>query len=316
MDDGAKKAGGVFAALLVGIGTFAARGLDDCARVGAGAARYGDDVVVAGAGGADELARFGRGAAYGEGLAGTGDDLGRFGDDLASGADDLVPGYGQGRTGSSFGGAQFPDEVALTDDLAGGAPALSDDAIETAAELLLDLGADAAELALEEDEEETIPVLREDARSVVPDRVRVIALGSRYVESADVTVGSLASLDATLARGDASTLAVVVLPAEHAGLRGGRSDAAVLVRAAQLGRRAILMVCDPMQPERAAACVDGAAQIAREASAEGADGLSSRLTALRDASPWARDIALHRLHRGRGDTRPRVVSSEGPAAGR
>lgn len=314
MNDGAKKAGGVLAAMLVGIGTFAARNLDDCARVGAGAGRFGDDAVVAGAGGLDDLGRLGAGGV---------DDLGRLGsraDDLAPlgatyGDDALrsapvegpVPVYGEGRTGGSFGGGSFADDVApMADDFAGAG--LGDDGIERLADLAIDVSAEAVEAVLDDDPP---PVFVPELRGLVPERARVVALSAREERCADVSVGSMPALDAALRAIEPDALAVVVLPSRRSPLRDGRSEAAVLARAAQLGRRAIVLSCEP-GPGTDARCVERAAATACIAAAEGPRGIAERIETLRDATPASAPYAIHRLQQRPGDARPHLATRPAP----
>src|SRR5687768_13574469 len=116
MEDGAKKAAGIGASLLIGIGAIAVRFADNCGGVAARSARYGDDVVH-GVGSADDLGRY---ASHGDDLSGSG----HVADDLARADDALHPHYGEGRTGGSFGGSRFGDEAVTAAVLAEHAPPL------------------------------------------------------------------------------------------------------------------------------------------------------------------------------------------------
>lgn len=310
MDDGAKKAGGAAAGLLMAIGAFFAHGADDCARVGGRAAMsVGDDVAVTGARSADDLIGLGHAGSYADDLAGSG---ARSADELAglghagSYADDLVPSYGPGRTGASFGGAQFADDLAPATHADDVGASLSDDAIESVADVAIDVASEAAEFVASDDGDEphALPVLRPEMRDVPPRSVRVLVLHGETLPDADRTVRSLAELDEALARGGEATLDLVVLPPEGDPLRAAsdgsaRSDDAVLVRAARLGRRAILVVCaDDREPLDV--CMTSAARVALAAASGGTSGIAERLAQARDASPSRRSIVLSRLHASEG----------------
>ncbi len=301
MEDGAKKAVGAAGALALAVGAFVARGGDDVARVASHGARYGDDVAEIGARSADDIAHGGDDVARGTG----------FGDEAL---------WGPNRTGASFGGAAFDDIAALDPHgvaaMSEEAPTLSDDAIEALADLTIETASNLTSFESEGDVR-SLPVLDAQAIRVAPSSARVLVLGSSPMAGADRSPTSFAELDIVLAAGSFDTMDLLVLAQDESGMVRGaenerpRSVEAVLLRAAQHGRRSILLAC-PSSP-RSQQCLQRGIEVARAASTPGMNAITERILLARDRSPARAEIALYRLHHGRNE-RPGMRLAVAPRA--
>jgi hypothetical protein len=307
MDDGAKKAGGIVAAIVVAIGGFSVRFLDNCASVGARSARYGDDVVSLGTRSGDDLGHLGRygddlGGAprygddvaagrYGVGALGEAEGAGRYGDDLAGPSSYEL----EGRTGGSFGGSSF-DQARWADEAVelGDDAALDGDALELVADALIEAAPDAVEFMMAEDEEpHAWPARR---APFAPSSPHVVALSSSEVATAPLTVSSFAALEEAF--GSEASIELVVARGEGRVVRVSngeeRSVEAVLLRAAQLGDRAVVLVCPTDR------CMEDAARVASMAAELGPDDIANRLVRTRDRVAPRAGISLHRLRSSGG----------------
>ncbi|MEQ8458645.1 MAG: hypothetical protein RLO52_29595 [Sandaracinaceae bacterium] len=322
MADEGKKAGAVAGGLLVAVGAFATRFVDDCGRLAARGAASGADDVLVGAG------------RYGDDLVGVGDDLvggaGRYGDDLVGGAgrygDDLVGGagrYGDDLVGGAARGAgRYGDDLVggagrYGDDLASarsGAPgvvfvdegaglgrptrglfetgSLTDDVLQTAAESVFDV-VDTASWAMDA---ETWDGASFEGERPLPDPVSVTALMPRSWEE----------LDESLASGASRLGVVVVLARDGDGVSASAAEPSasaesVMARCVGFERTCVIAAVPRAETH-------GFFTRARALTRDGAEGLLVQLKRLADeTSP---DALLYRLEPARvSGGRPTLVRS-------
>lgn len=184
---------------------------------------------------------------------------------------------------------------------------------------MIDVAPDAAELLFGgDDPPATWPVRRASEEPGLGTRVLLLgAMPTVLPEDAhrfmaidmavDAAPSSLAELEAELRdEASASSVDILVARADARGVRGGprdprRSPEALLLRAAQLSHRVVLVTC----PDEA--CVLRAVRAAHHAAEGGAVGLPARLARMRDQH--APSATLYRLQSG---DRVRLATSRAP----